>query len=299
MSNQIEVVDNNLSNNISALDEIYASPSSTSMSVARVTQVHTAIMGEVQSNGKTIKAEVIPVGWYKYTKDDTLLYSESVDFILLDVRQQLTRWNSEAGNMEKTELSHNLQKDLKDMLGGFNLGRKAGYLDWKKLDEETKSRYRLIKRIIVHFGLISINNPVDEEGNPVGQDILQEFCVMDIKNKDSIEQIKKAVGKHKAQLAPPSTGDEDKDKLQLESWRSNKRTPPLFLTGLTNEMAGGGTFATVKADVGLLDGYASYDTDIVHVSDFISYVNKGICDKWEEAQSAKEDADLVAEFVDV
>ena len=59
---------------------------------------------------------------------------------------QSVKWNSDTGEMEKSVcLTPN--GDLKDSIGGFNLGRPTGYIeDFNALDDATKQVIRSVKR---------------------------------------------------------------------------------------------------------------------------------------------------------
>ena len=263
-----------------------SSSSSLTPSMARIQQVHTSIMGEVESNGKKINAEMIPVGYYKTTLNDgTIVYSETVSIKVKDILMQLTRWDSEEKVMHKTVLSHDLNKNVKDNLGGFNLGREPGYIKWEELDDETKNRYRQIKRVYVYLGKLSIPSPLDEEGNPMDRTIEDEFFVMDVKNRDSLASL---------------------NNVKKELYTKNKRILDqayIFLSGKSNTMDGGNTFGTIDASVGYFYEYDKVkdaeESQAVH--DFISWVNHGICAKWDEMQGKQQDAldgEFVAEFVD-
>lgn len=159
-------------------------------SIARLGMIHQPIMGEVEFNGKTIKTEVIPVGAFTFTKGDTKVYSTGVTVRVFAQRNQWQRWNSETEEMEKSVLSNSLNGDLKDSIGGLNLGRPSGYIDdFQALPEATKQVIRSVKRVKVFYGTVTLDNPTDEQGNPVDGSFVDEPFVMDVKNRDSLKSI--------------------------------------------------------------------------------------------------------------
>ena len=159
-------------------------------SIARLGMIHQPVMGEVEFNGKTIKTEVIPVGAFTFTKGDTKVYSTGVTVRVFAQRNQWQRWNSETEEMEKSVLSNSLNGDLKDSIGGLNLGRPSGYIDdFQALPEATKQVIRSVKRVKVFYGTVTLDNPTDEQGNPVDGSFVDEPFVMDVKNRDSLKSI--------------------------------------------------------------------------------------------------------------
>ena len=111
-----------------------------SSSLARMTQIHSGIMGNMSLEGKSIKTEVVPSGAYKLDLGEgKVAYSTNPSVRVFVIRQQWTRWDSESNQMQKTVLSIDLKGDLKDNVGGFNIGRPTGYVqDWDGLPQATK-----------------------------------------------------------------------------------------------------------------------------------------------------------------
>ena len=169
----------------------------TSKMIDRITQVHSPIMGEVEFNGKKIKTEVVPVGAFKVQNGEDVIYSTSATIRIFMMRQQWQRWNGETGEMEKSVMSQNLQGDLQDSIGGFNLGRPSGYIeDFNALPEATKQLMRTVKRVKVYMGELTMDNPTNALGEPanVGSNFTKIPFVMDVKNRDSIKSLDDAVG---------------------------------------------------------------------------------------------------------
>ena len=120
-----------------------ASTQQSTPSIARVGMIHQPIMGEVEFNGKTIKTEVLPIGTFTLVQGEDKVYSNGVTLRVFAQRNQWQRWNSETEEMEKSVMSNSLNGDMKDSVGGFNLGRPTGYIDdFQALPEATKQIMR-------------------------------------------------------------------------------------------------------------------------------------------------------------
>jgi hypothetical protein len=159
-------------------------------SIARVGMIHQPIMGEVDFNGKTIKTEVVPVGAFTLMQGDDKIYSNGVTLRVFAQRNQWQRWNSETEEMEKSVMANTLSGDMKDSVGGFNLGRPTGYIeDFQALPDATKQIMRSVKRVKVFFGTVTLDNPVNDMGEAVTGNYTDVPVVMDIKNRDSLKSI--------------------------------------------------------------------------------------------------------------
>tara|TARA_Y100000389_G_scaffold166874_1_gene171796 strand:- start:86 stop:961 length:876 start_codon:yes stop_codon:yes gene_type:complete len=159
-------------------------------SIARVGMIHQPIMGEVDFNGKTIKTEVVPVGAFTLMQGDDKVYSSGVTLRVFAQRNQWQRWNSETEEMEKSVMANTLSGDMKDSVGGFNLGRPTGYIeDFQSLPDATKQIMRSVKRVKVFFGTVTLDNPVNDKGESVTGNYTDIPVVMDVKNRDSLKSI--------------------------------------------------------------------------------------------------------------
>tara|TARA_B100000609_G_scaffold163733_1_gene135950 strand:+ start:313 stop:1056 length:744 start_codon:yes stop_codon:yes gene_type:complete len=162
---------------------------STSPSISRLGMLHQPIMGEAELNGKMIKTEVVPVGAFTLRTGDNIIYSLGATVRVFAQRNQWQRWNSETEEMEKSVMSNSLNGDLKDSIGGFNLGRPTGYIeDFNSLDDATKQVIRSVKRVVVYYGTVTLDSPMNEKGEPVESKADIPF-VMDVKNRDSLKSI--------------------------------------------------------------------------------------------------------------
>ena len=162
-----------------------------SSSLARMTQIHSGIMGSMDVGGKSIKTEVIPSGAYKLDLGDgKVAYSINPQIRVFAMRQQWTRWDSDSSQMQKTVLSIDLKGDLKDNTGGFNIGRPSGYVeDWENLPQATKELMRQVKRTKVVFGTVTLADAVDESGTTLDDVGINIPFILDVKNRDSIKAL--------------------------------------------------------------------------------------------------------------
>jgi len=138
---------------------------SNSTFVPRISMIREPIMGTMDVGGKTIKTEVVPAGAYRINADkDTTIYSSNISLRIFTIRNQFTRYDVETGKTYKTVQSTDLKGDLKDELGGFNLGKPGGYVeDYNSLSEKQKA----VRTAKVYYGVVTLNDPKDEKGDAV------------------------------------------------------------------------------------------------------------------------------------
>lgn len=248
--------------------------SDASPSIARLGMIHQPIMGEVDYNGKTIKTEVIPVGAFTFTKGDTKVYSTGVSIRIFAQRNQWQRWNSETEEMEKSVLSNSLNGDLKDSIGGLNLGRPSGYIeDFQSLPDETKSVIRSVKRVKVFYGTVTLDSPTDEQGQPVEGEFVDEPFVMDVKNRDSLKSIDGVLN-----------GLNRKNLLPIMS--------TVKLVGIEDSIPTGAKFGKIEASLGDRVDIAEADNDMLKdFLELIEYSNGKILDLHHERAKAHSDED--------
>lgn len=248
--------------------------SDASPSIARLGMIHQPIMGEVDYNGKAIKTEVIPVGAFTFTKGDTKVYSTGVSVRVFAQRNQWQRWNSETEEMEKSVLSNSLNGDLKDSIGGLNLGRPSGYIeDFQSLPDETKSVIRSVKRVKVFYGTVTLDNPTDEHGQPVEGEFVDEPFVMDVKNRDSLKSIDGVLN-----------GLNRKNLLPIMS--------TVKLVGVEDSIPTGAKFGKIEASLGDRVDIAEADNDMLKdFLELIEYSNGKILDLHHERAKSNADVD--------
>lgn len=254
--------------------------------VARVRQIQKAVMGEIEVAGKKVKTEVVGVGVYGITlPDGTEVVAEGVSVRVFAVRQQFQRWDANANMTQKTVMATNLNQDLKDTTGRFNLGRPSGYVkDFNALPESTKELMRSITRVRIVMGLITVEKPMDANGEPLDIEVVDVPFVFEIKNRDSLKAIDDAFNALKRKNVLPIMGN-------VTLGYEVKTTP----TGIN--------YGVVTTEVGTTVELQSEDQAMLrNFMEYIEYVNGYILRKWSEANVegiSDDDADLVAGLVDI
>ena len=228
--------------------------------------------------------KIVNTPMFKLRKGDEEVYTESLSMRLFAERQQWTKWDSEANTTQKTVLAQNLNNDLKDTLGGFNLGRPTGYVqDWDALPETTKNVMRSVKRTKVFMGMAGAANATNEDCDSVEFSGEVPF-IFDVKNPTSLKSMNAATG---ALMGKGITPIEHTILLG-----ANQQTMP-----------NGNMFAEVSASLGERVGFTDGDNETLR--DFIAYIertNSWILSKWDErnvANISPEDAAIVGSIVEV
>ena len=261
------------------------SPMSATPAVARLNVNQEVIEKEVEVDGDVLMKPVMPKGAYKLTQGDTVVYSKTATIRVFAVRNQWQRWNGDSGEMEKTVLANSLNGDLKDSIGGFNLGRPSGFIeDFNALPEATKSLIRSVKRVKVYFGLVTLDNPVDAQGNPVSGNFVDVPFVFDVKNRDSLKALDTVLGKiAKQNMLPPMS--------------------TIKLSPAQGKIPTGATFGYIAAEMGDKVDLGGDDNETLkNFLEFIEYINGTILDKYNERSGdglSSEDNDLIASIVEV
>ena len=246
-------------------------------SISRLGMLHQPLMGEIEVNGKMIKTEVVPVGAFTLKTGDDIVYSNGATVRVFAQRNQWQRWNSETEEMEKSVMSNSLNGDLKDSIGGLNLGRPSGYIeDFNSLDDAVKQVIRSVKRVVVYYGMVTLDNPMNEKGEPVDAVESVPF-VMDIKNRDSLKSINGVMGHLKK-----------KNLLPIMS--------TISLEGVEDSIPTGAKFGKIHATLGTPCEISNTDNDTLKdFLELIEYSNGKILDLHHERAKghADEDQELV------
>jgi hypothetical protein len=265
---------------------ITTSPAETKKaSLPRINLTHNAIMGTMDVGGKSVKTEVVPAGAYKITLgEDNEVYTVNPSVRVFAVRQQWSKWDSEANIMQKTVMSTDLKGDLKDNMGGFNLGRPSGYIeDWDATPQKTKDLIRSIKRKKVVFGMLTASDVTDADGNAVDAITDPTPFVFEV-SPSSIKALDQAM----ASLAR-------KNILAIQY--------TFTLGAEEGKLPNGNTYAIMKMGAG--DSVDITQEDQSKLKDFMEYIeyqNSYILNQWEEKHTegiSSDDADVVASFVNV
>ena len=242
-------------------------------SISRLGMLHQPIMGEVDLNGKMIKTEVVPVGAFTLKTGDDIVYSVGATVRVFAQRNQWQRWNSDTEEMEKSVMSNSLNGDLKDSIGGFNLGRPTGYIeDFNALDDAVKQVIRSVKRVVVYYGTVTLDNPTNEKGESVDAVESVPF-VMDVKNRDSLKSINGVMGHLKK-----------KNTLPIMS--------TIKLEGIEDSIPTGAKFGKINATLGDAVELSSVDNDTLKdFLELIEYSNGKILDLHHERAKGHADED--------
>ena len=281
MSNELAVATESGKSMAELMGVSSAPATSATPSISRLGMLHQPIMGEVDLNGKKIKTEVVPVGAFTLKTGDDIVYSNGVTVRVFAQRNQWQRWNSETEEMEKSVMSNSLNGDLKDSIGGFNLGRPSGYIeDFNALPDATKQLMRSVKRVVVYYGTVSLDSPMNEKGEPVDAVEAVPF-VMDVKNRDSLKSINGVMSNFKKQNMLPIMST-------------------ISLTGVEDSIPTGAKFGKIEANTGDSVDLASEDNDTLKdFLELIEYSNGKILDLHHERAKghSDKDADLVGEIL--
>jgi hypothetical protein len=252
--------------------------------VPRISLLQEPIMGTMDVGGKIVKTEVVPAGAFRINPDkDTTIYAENISVRIFTIRQQLTRYDVDTKKVYKTVQAVDLKGELKDELGGFNLGKPGGYVaDYNSLTEKQKA----VRTAKVYYGVMTIKNPVNDNGEPLdGYDEPMPF-VMDVTSaftRRALDDALKAVLR-KNVLPINYAFDLSHDVTK------NKAGKEILLVKVL-----GGT--QVEAD--------DRDNDTFQMFlDRIEGINKYVLSKWDEANSNDpqmdaDEIDMVHEFVNV
>jgi hypothetical protein len=210
------------------------------------------------------------------------VYSTGISIRIFAQRNQWQRWNSETEEMEKSVLSNSLNGDLKDSIGGLNLGRPSGYIeDFQSLPEETKRVIRSVKRVKVFYGTVTLDNPTDEQGQPVSGEFVDEPFVMDVKNRQSLKSIDSVLN-----------GLQRKNVLPIMS--------TVKLVGVEDSIPTGAKFGKIEASLGDRIDIAEADNGMLKdFIELIEYSNGKILDLHHERAKGHTDEDegLVQEIL--
>lgn len=255
-------------------------------SIARLAIQQTALKGEVEVAGKKIKTEVVPVGFYRLTlPDDTVVYAPQATIRVFAKRMHWGMWDSEKNVMYKTVMAHNLNGDLKDNRGTFNIGRPSGYIkDFDSLPKATKDVMRAVKRVTVVMGEVSLSEVVDADGNPVtGYDTAIPF-IMEVRSAQGTKNLNEVLG-------------------TIDRKKVNTLQYYITLTTSISTKPDGAEIGTLEAKLGDASPVSEDDVELVrNFFDYISRTNAYILDKWKENNKevlSDDDADLIASMVQV
>ena len=258
--------------------------------LARFSQIHSPLKGDMEINGKAVRVDVVPAGAYKLLQsDDKVAYAVSPKIRIYAQRMQWTRWDSNENTMVKTVLVNNLTGDLKDNTGGFNAGRPSGYVeDFKSLPKATQELMRNTKRTKVVFGTVVMQGATDEQGNAIEDASLttQEIpFVLDVKSRGSItavDDIMKSIDR--------------KNSLPLQyflNMGAEMHSMPNGSEYATFDITLGDKVDLVEADKDILDGFMEW------ISGMNNYINDTHNEKSGSSGLSATEESIINDIIDV
>ena len=258
--------------------------------LARFSQIHSPLKGDMEINGKAVRVDVVPAGAYKLLQsDDKVAYAVSPKIRIYAQRMQWTRWDSDENTMVKTVLVNNLTGDLKDNTGGFNAGRPSGYVeDFKSLPKATQELMRNTKRTKVVFGTVVMQGATDEQGNAIEDASLttQEIpFVLDVKSRGSItavDDIMKSIDR--------------KNSLPLQyflNMGAEMHSMPNGSEYATFDITLGDKVDLVEADKDILDGFMEW------ISGMNNYINDTHNEKSGSSGLSSTEESIINDIIDV
>ena len=263
---------------------------------------HNPTMGMGESNGRSVKMEVVEGGMYRLEVQgdpSTFYFSEKVEFrpFLQRFMYKKFKQNRNAkegekqGGYVKTIMADTLNIDLKDDDGTFNCGKPTGYVkDFQALPEATKRLIKEIKRNRVVFGLVKMVDPVKGIDGKEIADLPEYPVIWEIDNRDAYKSIGDVFSRFaKSETLPLQ------HIIKLDGTKENK---------LNN----GGSFYTPIVQLDTTNKIEISDSDHKVFGDFLDWVknyNDGIIIKWDtkvaekQDEVSEEDMETVEDFIDV
>jgi len=255
---------------------------------------HSALMGETDMNGKSVKLEVVNGGTYRLDKPDIATYygaSATIRPFMQRfmykrfVKNMSAKAGEPQGSYHKTVMADSLNIDLKDNQGSFNCGKPAGYVkDFKSLPIETQDLLKQIKRVRVIFGVITLDGVTNEKGESV--ELQESPFIWEIDNRDAF----KTMGEPFNQLA----------KMKRLPVQHN-----IMLTTEERKLPNGNSFYLPKASLDVTNTVQLTESDQKMFTDFMSWVqnyNEYIINEWGVKSGQKisqSDMDTVDSFIDI
>jgi hypothetical protein len=222
---------------------------------------------------------------FKIKKGDEQFLARNLDVRFFVERQRWQKWDSSINMFQRSVMANNLNMDLKDTQGTFNLGRPSGYIkDFNALPKDQQDFIRSVNRYKVFMGMAVFKDAFVKGGDPVLEHNGEVPFVYDVKNRESLQSIDGTIGK-------------------LMSKRISPVENLVTLTPEERTMPNGTKFAVVSATLGATVGFSDWDNDVLqNFMDYIERSNEYILRKWEEQNVERisdEDSAIVANIVDV
>jgi len=158
--------------------------------LARLKIDNQGVKGEAEVKGKKKQVYLVDAGSFVLEDPDgNKVFSEKPRIRLFIQKFMYQKYLSDDNKYIKTVMVNedSLNSDLPDSEGGFNCGRRGGYIkDFESLPQDTKELLRNIKRVRVVFGEIIMDEAIDSEGIDVHGDYQDPIpFVWDVHNKEA------------------------------------------------------------------------------------------------------------------
>jgi hypothetical protein len=263
-----------------------SSGSSKASTLPRLRIWNSAIMGQVEVNGKKKNMEVIPEGTFRLQMpDDSFVYAEQANIRVFVQRFMHKHYDDKSSMYVKTIMGEDLNSDLKDNAGTFNCGKPAGYLpNYNDYSKEQQEFFQKIRRTRVLLGEVELVNPVDAEGNEVEVD--RQAFIWEVDNREGF----KAMGEPFAQLGRQK-------RLPVQHW--------IKCTTVEGQHSGPVTYYVPVPSLDLSSTIDLEEADQQRFQDFIDWIgnyNQYILNAYNEKAGntiSNDDASLVEQFVDI
>ena len=260
--------------------------SSKSSTLPRLRIWNSAVMGQVEVNGKKKNMEVVPAGSFRLQMpDDSFVYAEQANVRIFVQRFMHKHFDDKTNTYIKTIMGEDLNNDLKDNVGTFNCGKPAGWIpNYSDYSKEQQEFFSKIKRTRVLLGEVELVNPVSSEGNEI--EVSRQPFIWEVDNKEAF----KTMGEPFAQLGRQK-------RLPVQHW--------IKCTTKEGEHSGNVTYYVPVPSLDLSSTIDLEEADQQRFQDFIDWIgnyNQYILNAYNEKAVGKisdDDASLVEEFVDI
>jgi len=265
--------------NMNLADAMGFSASTNTSNSVDLYRITTGVIQEVVE-GKVANSPV-----FKIKKGDEQFLARNLDVRFFVERQRWQKWDSSINMFQRSVMANNLNMDLKDTQGTFNLGRPSGYIkDFAALPKDQQDFIRSVNRYKVLMGMAVFKDAFVEGGDPVLEHNGEVPFVYDVKNRESLQSIDATITK-------------------LMSKRISPVENLITLTPEERTMPNGTKFAVVSASLGATVGFSDGDNDVLqNFMDYVQRSNEYILKKWEEQNVERisdEDSAIVSNIVDV
>ena len=230
-------------------------------------------------------------------ENSSFIYSKTISLRVFMQRFNLRRFvanksakpNESKGSMQRTIMADSLDMDLKDNTGRFNCGKPSGWIeDFHALPSEMQQLIREIKRVRAVFGVVTMENPTDDKGQPIDE-VVTPF-IWEIDNNQAF----KLVGEQMGAIVR-------RDRLPIE--HAIKFSP-----SLEHQMDNNSSYFTpvCKADMSVVYNVTKEDDAILEeFTDWVKNNNDMICKDWDtnntkrQEEMPEEQKQMVEEFIDI